>query len=114
MSSGEEKIIEDSIAVGDTETEKDYSIPNGATIKRIAIDPYLKILKKINIVDSAISQSLLLDSFNNGKTIVEKISAVRSLRNSPNNEQVASLKTMILREDVHWGIRSEASITRVN
>ena len=111
MSSGEEKIIEDSIVVGDKETENEYNIPNGATIKRIAIDPYLKVLKKINIVDSAINQSLQLDGFNNGKTVVEKISAVRSLRNSPNNELIPSLKAMILREDVHWGIRSEASIT---
>ena len=106
-----EKKIEDILLISNKQVEKSYSIPVGAIIKRIAIDPYLKILKKIKITIPDENNSILLNSLLNGETIVEKIYAARALRGKQDNELVEPLRKVILQNDVDWNVGAEAART---
>ena len=107
MEDGSEKRIEDVLFLSNKQMEKEYAIPNGATIKRHVIDPYLKILKKINIVNPNPNKSILLNSLENGETIIEKIQAARALKNNSSSESITPLKKIILQQDIPWSVRVE-------
>jgi aminopeptidase N len=108
---GDEKRIEDTITVSDNTVEKKYDLPPGAAVKRIAIDPQLKILKQLNTVNLPMNKPMLIESLRNGETAIEKIHAARALRENPTNEFIRPLKEIVLNEKIYWGIRSEVAKT---
>jgi aminopeptidase N len=110
-SEGTEKKIQDTILIANKETEKTYDIPNGSVIKRLAIDPYLKILKKLNISIPDGNDSILINSLLDGDTTIEKINAARALKDKQSNELIDPLKKVILQGDVSWNIGAEAAKT---
>jgi aminopeptidase N len=111
INNGTEKKIQDTIFITNKETEKTYNIPSGAVIKRLAIDPYLKILKKINITIPDTNNSILINSLLNGDSTIEKIYAARALKDKQSNELIDHLRKVILHSDVSWNIRAEAAKT---
>jgi HEAT repeat protein len=91
--------------------EKEYDLPPGGAVKRIAIDPQLKILKQLNTVNLPMNKPMLIESLRNGETAIEKIHAARALRENPTNEFIRPLKEIVLNEKIYWGIRSEVAKT---
>jgi aminopeptidase N len=106
---GIEKKIEDTILISNKEIEKTYDIPNGSSVKRFVIDPYYKILSKLNFVIQDSNNSILLNSLTNGETFIEKIRAAIALKNRYLSDLIDPLKTIILQENLHWGIRVEVA-----
>jgi aminopeptidase N len=107
---GEEKKIEENIFVVNKKTKKSFKIPPMFVIKRFVIDPYFKILKKINITNTNIdndNKSLFLNSLLYGESIIEKIYAARELAKNPSNKLIDPLKKLILKDDIFWGVRVE-------
>jgi aminopeptidase N len=112
MSDGTEKKIEDILLIEDKkETEKTYNIPDGAAIKRVSIDPYFKILKKLNLFVQDTGNSILLNSLMDGETVIERIYAARALTGKQSTDLVSPLKNVILKENLYWGVRTEAAKT---
>ena len=50
-----------------------------------------------------------MNSLINGETFIEKIRAARALKNRPSPDLIDPLKNLILQENIHWGIRVEAT-----
>ena len=111
MDNNTDKKIEDTLIVEDKEVNKTYSIPQGAKIKRIVIDPNLKILKRLTITIPDKDNAILVNSLLDGETIGERIYAARALRNIQSNELVDSLKKVILQNNVYWKVSAEAAKT---
>lgn len=112
LSDGTEKKIEDTLLIeAKEETEKTYNIPDGAVIKRVPIDPYFKLLKKLDLVVQDTGNSILLNSLMDGETVIEKIYAARALAGKQSTDLVSPLKDVILRENLYWGVRTEAAKT---
>ena len=111
MDNNTEKKIEDTLIIEDKEVNKTYSIPQGAIIKRIVIDPNLKILKRLTITMPDKNNAILINSLLDGETIGERIYAARGLRNIQSNELVDSLRKVILRNNVYWRVSAEAAKT---
>jgi len=105
---GIEEKIKDTILISSKETEKTYDIPNGSLVKRLVIDPYYKILSKLNLTIQDSNNPIPLNSLTNGETFIEKIRAARTLKNKPSPDLIDPLKNLILQENIHWGIRVEA------
>jgi aminopeptidase N len=113
MSDGTEKKIEDTFFIEDKkEVEKTYNIPNGASVKRVPIDPYFKILKKLNLIVQDTDNAILLNSLIDGETVIEKINAAKALTGKQSTTDLVSpLKNVILQENLFWGVRAEAAKT---
>jgi aminopeptidase N len=113
MDDGTEKKIDDTLLIEGKETEKSYNVPKIAAIKRVVIDPYFKILKKLDLViqDTDTSNTVLLNSLINGQTIIEKIYAVRALKDKQSTDLIDPLKKVILQDNQYWGVRAEAAKT---
>ena len=106
---GEEKKIEENVFVIKKKTQKSFKLPPGSTIKRFVLDPYFKILKKLNITNTNIDiNSLFLNSLLYGESIIEKIYSARELVKNPSNKLIDPLKKVILQDDIFWGVRVEA------
>ena len=73
MSDGTEKKTEDTLLVDKKEVGKTYNIPDGASVKRVPVDPYFKLLKKLNLTVQNAGNSILLNSLMDGETVIEKI-----------------------------------------
>jgi len=113
MSDSTEKKIEDTLLIEDKKgVEKTYNIPDGASVKRVSIDPYFKILKKLNLIVQDNGSSILLNSLTDGETVIEKIYAARALTgNQSTTDLVTPLKNIILQQSLFWRARSEAAKT---
>ena len=111
LSDGTEKKIQDTLLIEGKETEKKYKFPNGAVIKRVPVDPYFKILKKMDLIIQDTGNSILLNSLMDGETVIERIYAARALIGKQSTDLVNPLKSLILREDLYWGVRAEAAKT---
>lgn len=113
MEDGTEKKIEDTLSIEGKETEKSYDVPKIKAIKRVVIDPYFKILKKLDLViqDTDSSNSILLNGLNDGQTIIEKIYAARALKDKQSTDLIDPLKKVILQDNQFWSVRAEAAKT---
>jgi aminopeptidase N len=112
MSDGTEKKTEDTLLVDKKEVGKTYNIPDGASVKRVPVDPYFKLLKKLDLTVQNAGNSILLNSLMDGETVIEKICAARALAGSESTaELVNQLRSVILQENLFWGVRSEAAKT---
>jgi len=113
MSDGTEKKIEDTLLIEDEkEVEKTYNIPNGASVKRVPIDPYFKLLKKLDLIVQDDGNSILLNGLMDGETTIEKVCSARALAsNQSTTDLVNPLKGVILQENLFWGVRAEAAKT---
>ncbi|HEX5185670.1 MAG TPA: M1 family aminopeptidase, partial [Nitrososphaeraceae archaeon] len=111
LNDGTEKRITDVLKIESMEIEKQYDVPESASIKRISIDPLYKILKQMKLELNDPESTILLNSLKEGDTLYEKIFAARALTESQNQRIVSQLKDMILIEDSHWGIKSELAKT---
>ena len=113
MDHGTEKKIENTLLIEGNEIEKSYNVPNMTAIKRFVIDPYFKILKKLDLAiqDTETGNSILLNSLVNGETVIEKINAARALKDKQSSDLVDPLKKVILQDNLYWGVRAEVAKT---
>lgn len=102
--------------VDSKDTESKIEIPDDATITSVSIDPYFKLLKKINNIkvlnetaDFKI-KDLIVSQMKNGETVIDRINATRLLRNFYDEEVVAALAETI-EKDFFYGVRVEAANT---
>lgn len=75
-------------------------------IKWVSIDPEFKILKEINSISTPIE--MLLFQLQEGKTVIERIQAARSLGTKHSNQVIDALKSSVIQDDF-WGVSAESA-----
>jgi aminopeptidase N len=107
-----EERIEKSIKISEKESEESFEIPKDkdgrfAKLTRFSIDSQFKILKEINSIKA--SEEIFINQIEKSETIFEKVHAIRALSDKFSDNIVKSLKNIILKEDVFWGVSVEAA-----
>jgi aminopeptidase N len=112
MDDGTEKRIEDTLLIAGKETEKSFNVPKMKAVRRFVIDPYFKVLKKLELNMQDTNNSILLNSLINGETVIEKICSVRTLKDKHlTDDLINPIKKIIQQDNVYWGVRAEAAKT---
>ena len=97
-------------------TEHIFYMQKNSKIEWVSIDPQFKILKKvksIKVVDEKKEiqiKDLLKNQLHNGKTIIERIEAMRLLKNFYSKDIASNLKEIIMKENF-YGVSVEAANT---
>ena len=97
-------------------TEHIFHMQKNSKIEWVSIDPQFKILKKVKSIkvidEKRVIQikDLLKNQLHNGKTIIERIDAVRLLKNFYSKDIVSDLKEVII-NDNFYGVSVEAANT---
>ncbi len=113
---GESEEKKNTILINKKITEHIFHMQKNNKIEWISIDPQFKILKKvksIKVIDEKKEiqiKDLIKNQLHNGKTIIERIEALRLLKNFYSKDIVADLKEVII-NDNFYGVSVEAANT---
>jgi aminopeptidase N len=111
---GRRKEINHLMNITQLSSESLVEIDGNSLISYVSIDPHFKILKttkSIKVIDESKEfqlKNLLLNQSSQGDTVIEKIQAIRSLRDMCDQDIIESLRDIILKKDMFYGVSKEA------
>jgi len=111
---GRRKEINHLMNITQLSSESLVEIDDNSSIAYVSIDPLFKILKtakSIKVIDESKEfqlKNLLLNQLTYGDTVIERIQAIRSLRDIYDHDIIESLRDIILRKDLFYGVSKEA------
>jgi aminopeptidase N len=90
-----------------TEKESVFQIPIDRYVEWFSIDPEFKVLKTISV---KAPKEMLVRQLQSGATVVERVEAVRALKDHSADAVVSALQKAVL-SDRFWGVAAEAART---
>lgn len=90
-----------------SEKENAFQIPTDGDFEWFSIDPNFKVLKTMSI---RAPKEMLIQQIRRGKTVVERVEAIRALKDNSADAVVDSLQEAVL-GDKFWGVSAEAAKT---
>lgn len=102
------------ISVDGKTSEHEYNIPMDSRIDSISVDPHFKILKRVKSIKIQSESKefqlkiMLINLLNNGDTVIERVNAIRLLKNIRSPDVIYALEYAI-ENDKFYGVSVEAT-----